>query len=135
MELKAYVLSIVLLLLEQHYFSFFFSFFLFFFLIDLPHNTYHPYKAKLFKAFLGLSRHSPCLSYGSKRSKSFSNFVLLRARGTKSFSRYPGEIQRLLFFQNIHYHVGLNNCAAKNSRKAVHFYALNVKIHSVLKSV
>ena len=36
---------------------------------------------------------------------------------------------------NIHYHVGLNNCAAKNSRNAVHVYALDAKIHRFLVSV
>ena len=37
-------------------------------------------------------------------------------------------------FLNIHYHVGVNNCAAKNFRKAAHFYALNATIHSFLTS-
>ena len=31
--------------------------------------------------------------------------------------------------------VGLNNCAAKNSRKAAHFYVVNAKIHGFLISV
>ena len=30
---------------------------------------------------------------------------------------------------------GLNNCLAKKSRKAMHFYALNGKIHNILISL
>ena len=37
--------------------------------------------------------------------------------------------------KSIHYHVGLNNSAVKNSRKAVYFYTLNANIHSFLISV
>ena len=36
---------------------------------------------------------------------------------------------------NIYHHLGLDNCATKNSRKAVHFYALYVKMYNFLISV
>ena len=41
----------------------------------------------------------------------------------------------LQIFKNIHCYVNLNNCTTKNTRKAAHFYALNAKILSFLKSV
>ena len=61
--------------------------------------------------------------------------VLLILKKMEQITHFVKSESIYRFFLNFHYRVGLNNCAAKNSGKAVHFYALNAKIRSFLISV